>query len=163
VLLASALAPRFELVFRCFCYLHASVYLQSLGLVRPRMRGLAYRTLVSIPAAFFAAGTLLALPWALLAALGVKLPWPWLPYLAAAFGVVQSLFTRQEVRDIVVADHQAVPGLAATVREPREASARCGSSKSSDPHLGPFMSVERLAKICQRAGGQAARLGAADG
>src|SRR5512134_2051439 len=64
VLLASALAHRFEAVLPLFYYLHASVFVQALGLIRPRMRSLPYRALISVPAAFFGAGTLLALPWA---------------------------------------------------------------------------------------------------
>ncbi len=151
VVLASALAPRFQPLFLVFCYLQASVFAQSLGLVRPRMRRLPYRVLVSMPAAFFGAGTLLALPWVVVGAFGVELPWPWLPYAAAAVGVFQSLLTREEARDIVVGDRQVVTGLS------RHASGEAREARPlrlvqiTDPHLGPFMSVERLARICARA------------
>jgi hypothetical protein len=35
------------------------------------MRSLPYRALISVPSAFFGAGTLLSLPWVLLAAFGI--------------------------------------------------------------------------------------------
>src|SRR5262245_42907620 len=91
VLFASALFPRFQSVWPLFVYGHAALFIQSLALIRPRMRGLPYRVLISIPGAFFGAGTLLALPWVLLAAFGVNLPGAWLPYAVALLGVLQSL------------------------------------------------------------------------
>lgn len=151
VLFASALLPRFQGVAPLFYYLHAAVFVQALGLVRPRMRSLPYRALISVPAAFFGAGTLLALPWVLAAAFGLELPFVWLPFAAAAIGVLQSLWSREENRHIVVADAEVVPGLArhqaSTVRVTRPLRL----VQITDPHLGPFMSVERLARICQRA------------
>src|SRR5687768_3701486 len=74
VLFASALVHRCEAVLPVFVYLHAAVFVQSLGLVRPRMRSLPYRVLISVPAAFFGAGTLLSLPWVLLASFEVDAP-----------------------------------------------------------------------------------------
>jgi hypothetical protein len=56
-LLALSIAPAFEPVAPVFWTLHALVYVHALALVRPRMRPLAYRLLVSIPAAFFSAST----------------------------------------------------------------------------------------------------------
>src|SRR5450432_891868 len=66
-LLAVAIAPWVGPVLVPFAALHVSMYVNFLALSRPRMRSLLYRLLVSWPAAFFAAGTLLALPWALVA------------------------------------------------------------------------------------------------
>jgi len=151
VLFATALVHRFQAVLPLFYYLHAMVFLQSLGLIRPRMRSLPYRALISVPAAFFGAGTLLALPWALVGAFGFDLPGVFLPYLAAGIGVLQSLRAREETRDIVVADQHSVPELS----RHRGSNARVVRPlrlvQISDPHLGPFMSVERLARICERA------------
>jgi predicted MPP superfamily phosphohydrolase len=84
-------------------------------------------------------------------ALGFQLPGVFLPYAAAGIGVLQSLWAREETRDIVVADSHAVPTLA----RHKPSDARVGRPlrlvQITDPHLGPFMSVERLAGICQRA------------
>ena len=44
-------------------YLHAITFVSFLMLTVPAMRPLPYRMLVSIPAAFYLAGTLLCLPW----------------------------------------------------------------------------------------------------
>ncbi|MEI9938898.1 MAG: metallophosphoesterase [Pseudomonadota bacterium] len=151
VLFASVLFPRFHSVWPLFVYGHAAVFVQSLALIRPSMRGLAYRVLVSIPGAFFGAGTLLALPWVLLAAFGVELPAVWAPYAVALLGVLQSLRSAEEQVHLVVADGESVPELK---RHPmREASAGRPLSivQITDPHLGPFMSVARLRRICERA------------
>ncbi len=153
-LLAVAMASIFPPLLPVFAFLHVTVYVNFLALSRPRMRPLWYRLLVSWPSAFFTAGTLLAMPWAIATALGFH-PWtPWLPYALAALGMVQSLGTKREVIDLVV-------GAPADTREPRpHAHGVRGSEREerplrivqiSDPHLGPFMSVARLRRIAQRA------------
>src|SRR5262245_46051790 len=48
---ALALAPSLWRVWPLFVYLHATVYVHSLLLVRPRLRPLWYRALISVPAA----------------------------------------------------------------------------------------------------------------
>jgi predicted MPP superfamily phosphohydrolase len=151
VLFASALISRFQPVLPWVYYLHAAVFVQALGLVQPRMRSLPYRALISIPAAFFGAGTLLALPWVVLAAFGVALPFVFVPYAAAAIGVVQSLWSREETRHVVVADAQVVPELSRHQPGELRVERPLRIIQITDPHLGPFMSVERLAGICQRA------------
>jgi len=151
VLFAATLVHRFQSVLPLFYYLHAAVFVQSLGLIRPRMRSLAYRALVSVPGAFFAAGTLLSLPWVLARAVGFELPGVFVPYLAAGIGVLQSLWSREETRDIVVADSQVVPALARHAPSSARVERPLRLVQITDPHLGPFMSVERLAGICQRA------------
>jgi predicted MPP superfamily phosphohydrolase len=151
VLFAAALVHRFQGVLPLVYYLEATVFVQSLGLIRPRMRSLAYRALISVPGAFFAAGTLLALPWVVARALGFDLPGVWVPYAAAGVGVLQSLWSREETRDIVVADRQVVPTLARHASGAARVQRPLRLVQITDPHLGPFMSVERLARICQRA------------
>jgi predicted MPP superfamily phosphohydrolase len=154
VLFAATLAHRFQAppwLFVLFCYLHAAVFVQSLGLIRPRMRSLPYRAFVSIPASFFAAGTLLALPWVVAKAVGFELPGVFLPYVAAAVGVLQSSWSREEARDIVVADAEVVPGLTRHAASSARVERPLRLVQITDPHLGPFMSVDRLAAICQRA------------
>lgn len=154
VVFAATLAHRFQdppWFFWLFCYLHAAVFVQSLGLIRPRMRSLPYRALISVPGSFFAAGTLLALPWVLARAAGFEMPGVLLPYLAAAVGVLQSLWSREETRHIVVADAEVVPALSRHRASPARVKRPLRLVQITDPHLGPFMSVERLASICQRA------------
>lgn len=151
VLLASALFPRFHYVWPLFVYGHAAVFVQSLVLIRPRMRGLAYRVLISIPGAFFGAGTLLALPWVLLGAFGVLLPAPWAPYAVALLGVLQSLRSSEEHVHLVVADGESVPELKRHPLRGPSAGRPLSIVQITDPHLGPFMSVARLRGICERA------------
>jgi predicted MPP superfamily phosphohydrolase len=149
-LIAVALAPATSVAFPVYVVLHALVYVQALMLVRPRDRAAPYRVLVSIPASFFGAGTLLALPWALAAALGFHLPAPWIPYALALVGVIQSLASREEQVDIVVADG-SVEGLRRHVSGPVRVARPLRVIQITDPHLGPFMSVERLRRIAQSA------------
>jgi predicted MPP superfamily phosphohydrolase len=152
-LVAVAMAPSFVAIMPVFVAFHAVVYVNFLALSRPRMRPLAYRVLVSWPASFFAAGTLLAIPWAVLAAVGLH-PWaPWLPYALAAIGILQSLTTKREEIDLVISGPD---GPSADKLAPHP----LGSSREerplrivqiTDPHLGPFMSVARLRRIAERA------------
>lgn len=148
--IASALAPFFDWAWPLFVALHALVFVHALVLVRPRLMPLWYRTLVSVPAAFFGAGTLLGLPWAVAVAFGAT-PWaPWLPYVLALIGVVQSLTAREEQVDVVVKDgavdgfKRHAPGAVRVTRPLRIV-------QITDPHLGPFMSVERLRSIATSA------------
>jgi len=151
VLFASVLFPRFQAIWPLFVYGHAAVFVQSLALIRPSMRGLAYRVLVSIPGAFFSAGTLLALPWVLLSAFGVQLPAPWVPYAVSLVGVLQSLRSKEEQVHLMVADGHSAPEL---MRHPMQGPSDgrpLSIVQITDPHLGPFMSVARLRRICERA------------
>jgi predicted MPP superfamily phosphohydrolase len=112
------------------------------------MRPLSYRLLVSWPGAFFAAGTLLSLPWALARAAGFT-PWGlWVPYALAAVGLLQSMRVGEEEIDLVIDG--------APVRSPQPQPHPRGQAREarplrivqiSDPHLGPFMSVARLRRI----------------
>ena len=153
-LLAVALAPWLRPVLPLFLALHVTVYVNFLALSRPRMRSFPYRVLVSWPSAFFSAGTLLALPWALVAAAGIH-PWGvWIPYLLAAIGVAQSMTTKRETVDLVVSGTAGETPAAPLGPHPRgdhRVPRPLHIVQISDPHLGPFMSVARLRKIAERA------------
>jgi predicted MPP superfamily phosphohydrolase len=151
-LLALAMAPLFQAVMPVFVALHVVVYVNFIALSRPRMRSLAYRWLVSWPASFFLAGTLLALPWALAAALGFH-PWgAWLPYVVSAIGLVQSLLTtRQEETDLVIGGYDGALEVAPHPRGETREERPLRIVQITDPHIGPFMSVARLRRIAARA------------
>ncbi|MGC4092208.1 MAG: metallophosphoesterase [Polyangiaceae bacterium] len=150
-LIAAALFPRVGVLAPIFLYLHAAVFVHSLTLIKPRLRPLWYRALVSIPSSFFGAGTLLAWPWALLHAFSVELPWLFVPYAVALVGVLESLFTREEEFDIAVADGDVGEGPRRHKSSGLRVERPLRIVQITDPHLGPFMSVERLRAICQRA------------
>ncbi len=150
-LLAVAMVGAFGPLFAVIVALHASVYVSFAALARPRMRPLLYRLLVSWPASFFLAGTLLALPWALLRAMGFQ-PWgAWLPYAVSAIGLLQSLTAREEEIDVVLggpdATREVTPHPRGEAREERPLRI----VQITDPHIGPFMSVARLRRIAERA------------
>lgn len=151
VLIAGALFRYFEVVWPLFAYLQATVFVSSLVLIRPKLRGVPYRTFVSVPAAFFGAGTLLAWPWAIAAAFGLTPHGAFVPYALAAIGILQSLVTREEVKDVVVADGERVEGLRRHAPGALRVDRPLSIVQITDPHLGPFMSVERLRRICERA------------
>jgi len=154
-LLAVQMAKVYPPLLPVVAFFHVTVYVNFLALSRARMRPFVYRVLVSWPASFFAAGTLLALPWALALSVGLH-PWaPWLPYALAAIGMVQSLSTKRETIDLALADRsapeEAVAVVARHARGERRTSTPLRVVQISDTHIGPFMSVARLAEICQRA------------
>jgi len=145
-LIALGIAPAFHAIAPAFAALHVAVYVHFVALARPRMRGLAYRLLVSWPASFFVAGTVLALPWAVAAALGFQ-PWaPWLPYVLGAFGMFQSLTGRKEEIDVVIRGPH-VEKLGPHPRGDSRDDRPLRIVQITDPHLGPFMSVARLRRI----------------
>ena len=152
-LVAAAMAPAFSAVLPVFAAFHAVVYVNFLALARPKMRPLPYRLLVSWPASFFVAGTLLAIPWAVVAALGFH-PWvPWLPYALAATGILQSLTTKREEVDLVISgpDGPSADKLAPHPHGSTREERPLRIVQITDPHLGPFMSVGRLRRIAERA------------
>lgn len=133
-----------------FIALHASVYLHLILLAVPRMRPIWYRALISVPASFFVAGCVLALPWAVAIRLGFS-PWaPWLPYLGAAIGLWQSFVPRRHDVHITIDEHHA-PAVARHDSAATRTERPLRIVQITDPHLGPFMSVARLADICERA------------
>lgn len=151
-----------------FLYLHATVFVLALLLVRPRLMPAWYRGLVSLPASYFAASTLFAFPWAIAYAFGFSLPLWWLPYVIGLFALLQSLRTREsEVH--IRAGQVAEADVAEVVKQGKGAEmplARLRTERPhanglatrplrvvqiTDPHIGPFMSVARLRRIAQRA------------
>lgn len=149
-LISTALAPAFEAVFPLYAYLQAAVFLHFLALVRPRLRPLAYRVLVSVPASYFAAGTMLAFPWAIASALGFS-PWGvWIPFAAALLGLLQSLRHRPEEIDIAISPEHVAELARHPVGDAR-VSRPLRMVQITDPHLGVFMSEDRLRKLCERA------------
>jgi predicted MPP superfamily phosphohydrolase len=143
--------PATTIVPPLFVYLQLCVYLQSLMLVRPRMRSTAYRVLVSLPDAFFQAGTLLAFPWAIAVAFGFEPFGWWIPYALAAIGMAQSLSSRRDVVELVVGDGDA----GEKVKPHRVGDYRRARPlrivQITDPHLGTFMPISRLRAISERA------------
>jgi predicted MPP superfamily phosphohydrolase len=81
-------------------------------------------------------------------------PWvPWLPYALAAIGLIQSMSTKRSEEDLVI---EGPLGARTTSLAPHpHGDARVERPlrivQISDPHLGPFMSVERLRSIAERA------------
>ena len=153
-LVSSALAPSFAVVLPLYAYLQFTVYVQFASLTRPSMRPVWYRALVSLPAYFFTAGTLLALPWAILAAFGVTPYGFFIPYAVAGIGLVQSLAHRFEEVDVAL-DGASAPALArwslGAARPHQGTSRPLRIVQITDPHLGPFMSEARLRDIATRA------------
>jgi len=126
--------------------------LHFLHLLKPEMRSAAFRALVSWPASAFVAGSWLAIPWSIARAVHHPLPYEAIPFALAILGLVQSLFAREEVVDLVIGDG---PTQHAVPKRHREAATRVERPlmivQITDPHLGPFMSVGALSRICVRA------------
>jgi predicted MPP superfamily phosphohydrolase len=152
-LLATAMARHFEPVLPAYAALHGLVYLQFGLLARPRLRPRWYRALVSIPGSWFAAGTFLAMPWAVVASAGWGATTFAVPYVVAALGLLGTLRRRRE-EVVVVLDDAPVPTLARhpLARGPAPAGARpLRIVQITDPHLGPFMPEAELRRIAEEA------------
>ncbi len=138
-----------------YLQLAAAVHVLLL-LWRPGMKPWPIRAAVSLPGLWFTAASFLAFPWAIAAGFGLTPHGAWIPYVLALGGLVQSLWTREETIDLQLQLDQDAGPLA---RFTQGASAPVDAEQRrpltivqiSDPHLGPFMSVERLQRICQRA------------
>ncbi|MCA9772864.1 MAG: metallophosphoesterase, partial [Myxococcales bacterium] len=130
--------------------LQGLIYFHFLMLARPKLRPVAYRALVSIPASAWTAGTVLALPWAVAGGLGFEPHGLWIPYALAAIGTYQSLRARREEKDLHL-DGLTVAELARHPLGEGRVARPLRIVQITDPHLGPFMSEERLAAICRRA------------
>jgi predicted MPP superfamily phosphohydrolase len=151
-LISGAIAPWTGPLFPAFAALQAAVFVHFLFLSRPRMRPLAYRLGVSVPASYFAAATFLAFPWAIAIGFGLRPAGLWIPYVIALAGIFQSLSLRREEADVIVdrADAGPLARLAPPAGAPGDARP-LRVVQITDPHLGPFMSVRRLRAVCERA------------
>ncbi|MCA9660611.1 MAG: metallophosphoesterase [Myxococcales bacterium] len=151
---ALALADAFGELGPLWIGLQAATYLHFLTLARPRMRPRWWRALVAVPASYFVAAVFLAIPWAIAAALGLPPVGLWIPFALAGVGLVESLWTRAEIVDVVLdgvdAGAEVIPYPAGRVRRPAGGEA-LSIVQITDPHLGPFMSERRLRRICARA------------
>jgi predicted MPP superfamily phosphohydrolase len=139
-----------------FFQLAAAVQIAML-MGRPSMKPWPVRLLVHWPGSWFIAASFLAFPWALAAAVGLTPYGAWIPFALAAGGLLQSLWTREETVDLRLEPATDAGPLPRRFMEGLGAPAEAGGERPltivqiTDPHLGPFMSVERLRRICQRA------------
>ncbi|MFO0592709.1 MAG: metallophosphoesterase [Polyangiaceae bacterium] len=149
-LLSNAMAPLFAAVLPAYMVLQALVYVHFALLAVPRMRPFWYRALVSLPASFFSAATFLAMPWAIAKGVGLHPYGFFVPYAIALLGLLQSLRHRFEVTDIAL-DGRAAPSLTRHKLGEGRVDRPLRVVQITDPHLGPFMSEERLRGIAERA------------
>jgi predicted MPP superfamily phosphohydrolase len=150
---AVALFSEAEWLWPIYAWLHAAVFLHFGSLIWARMRPFWWRLAVSVPGSFFAAGTTLAIPWAVAAGLGFDPIATWLPFALAGVGIVQSLRLGFEEVDVRIDGETTGESVA---RHPKHRGdvppgRPLRVVQISDPHLGPFMSVRRLRSICERA------------
>lgn len=120
------------------------------SLTFPRLRAWPWRMLVSWPGLWWGGATFLALPWAVASALDLTPFGWWLPYAIGLVGLVQSLRNRDAAVDLVL-DRASIDGLARHQHGSARSARPLRIVQITDPHLGPFMSVERLRGIAERA------------
>jgi predicted MPP superfamily phosphohydrolase len=121
-----------------------------LSLARPRLRPRWWRLWIAGPASAFSAGSFLAIPWAIAALLGFDPVVPWLPFVAAGIGAVRSVRLSYEDLDVVL-DRTPISELRPVTVGARRTPRPLRIVQITDPHLGTFMSVDRLRMICARA------------
>lgn len=155
-LVGLALAGHLPVVGAFMPLLLGVMYLHFFTLgMRPRLWPWPVRVLVTWPASWLLAAALIAWPWALAAAVGLP-PWgAWIPFGLAGLGLVQSLWARETIVDLRL-DNTIDTGVLSRgwpgSRPVADPAARpLTIVQITDPHIGPFMSVNRLRRICQRA------------
>jgi uncharacterized protein len=132
-------------------YLVGATYLHFLLLIWPRLRPWPIRVLVNYPASFFFAGTLLAWPVGIaVGLLGISPFWLLAPYGFSLLGVLESLYTPETVRDVVL-DGADAGGLRRYPLGKANGGPVLQLVQITDPHIGTFMSIKRLRGICERA------------
>jgi len=133
-----------------FAVAQGLAFVHMASLTRAKLRPVVWRGLISTPAMWFWGGTFMAFPWAIAAALGLP-PWGWwVPYALALVGVFQSLRAPRSTVDLTL-DGTAADGLARWPLGDGRVERPLRIVQISDPHLGPWMSVDRLRAICERA------------
>jgi predicted MPP superfamily phosphohydrolase len=131
-------------------FLVGATFLHFLLLVWPRLRPWPIRLLINYPASFFFAGTLLAWPFAIAVSMGGSFYWLLVPYGFSLLGLLESLYTPETVRDLVLDGRDA--GVLRRYPLGRANGAPVLQVvQITDPHIGTFMSVKRLQGICERA------------
>ena len=142
--LSAQLPPVVGWVFVALQILTASHFVR---LVHARLRSVPYRALLTIPAHWFAASTVLALPFAVAAALGYPTPLFVVAYLIGGFGVYQSLSATPEVIDLDLDRRDRGPLAPLAIEPARDPDLqgrrfapepeRLRVVQITDPHLGP--------------------------
>lgn len=136
--------PEFELWFAPGV---ALVHIHFLSLIRPRLRPLWWRLVITWPALFLVAATVLALPWAAMKVMGVEPILLAVPFVVAGFGLIQSLVhSPSEVG--IGRVHSGRFQRQKTVAPAAVQGLRLGHL--TDFHLGPFVSAKRARRAVER-------------
>lgn len=130
--------------------LHGLAGVHFVVLARPRLRPLWYRVAVSLPGLWLLSAVILAWPWAIAGVVFDKAPGWWLPFALSIGGLVQSLRNPWRVTPLPL--DRTGAGELARHRIDRDPPDRrpLRVAQITDPHVGPFMSVERLRRIVER-------------
>ncbi|MGB1013520.1 MAG: metallophosphoesterase [Nannocystaceae bacterium] len=122
-------------------------------LVRPRLWPWPVQVFISWPAMWFLAAAILAWPWAIVVAFGWPAYGAWVPFVLTGAGLIQSLRSEEEVVDMCLDGLGLGPLQRApqTLRPVPAGQRPLKIVQITDPHLGPFMSVAKLRRICVRA------------
>ncbi|MCB9796697.1 MAG: metallophosphoesterase [Alphaproteobacteria bacterium] len=147
----TALSPWLVSLWPAVVWLQGAALLHSLSLTRPSLKPPLWRALVSLPGSAFVAAGFLALPWAAAATLGLHPYGWWLPFAVAAVGLLESLRLPGGEVDLVVADGVEAGELRRWSLGEGQSARPLRVVQITDPHLGSFMSVRRLARVCEEA------------
>ncbi len=149
--LMGALAPLGPVVQAVVAAANVTTYVHYFALGSPAWRPSWYRLLVSVPAHFVGATTLLSLPFVGLHALGAPVGLLAVPLVAGLVGLVDSLRAPREVYAVDLDDADAGSLGRLPLRRADDQPGALRIVQLTDPHLGPFMSVARLREVAERA------------
>lgn len=133
--------------------LYSLVFVDTLLLIRPKMQPVWVRILVNWPGQWFLGSTIIAFPWALSLLFIDHTDFLFIPYLLGGIGLLQNFRITKESVFIDLNDNAQPSKLSrlSLAKPSANNDDKLHIIQLTDPHLGPYMSVARLNRICEKA------------
>jgi len=133
--------------------LYSLVFVDTLLLVRPKMQPVWMRILVNWPGQWFLGATIIAFPWALSLLFLDSTDFLYIPYILGGIGLLQNFRVTKENVFIDLNDNENPSKLSRLdlAKPSSNNNDKLHIVQLTDPHLGPYMSIARLKRICENA------------
>lgn len=133
-----------------FVYLNATVYIQLLSLLSPSLKSRFWRILISYPQSYYFSCTFL---WFLCTPISKYAPTTiYIPLTLCFLGFLQTIRFQSETVDLDLVSptptNKLIP-LKVGINPQKTPTRTLRVCQITDPHLGPFMSADRLRYVCE--------------
>ncbi|PSV38690.1 phosphodiesterase [Photobacterium sp. GB-27] len=140
--------PPFIILLLC-----SLVFIDTFLLLRPKMQPFWVRILINWPGQWFLGSTIIAFPWAIWLLFFKSADFLYVPYILGLIGVLQN-FRINEENIFIDLNNKAQPSDLSRLdlaNPTSNSDENLHIIQLTDPHLGPYMSVARLERICKSA------------